>query len=217
MGLPTVGQVGAGNTVSHCAFFTRAYNLIWNNWFRDENLQNSAVVDTGDGPDTVSNYTILRRGKRHDYFTSALPWPQKGASVSLPLGVSAPVYGTGKALGLTDGTTSYGLRGGVTAPAGGIYSDASSYNVNVGTATALSNGSNKAFGVVTSGVSGLFADLSQATAATINQLRQSFQIQKLLERDARGGRQLFFHRICGGRLDARAEKPQRPFNVAPYR
>ena len=85
MGLPTVGQVGAGNTVSHCAFFTRAYNLIWNEWFRDQNLQNSAVVDRGDGPDATpaTNYTLLRRGKRHDYFTSALPWPQKGQSLIL--------------------------------------------------------------------------------------------------------------------------------------
>ena len=93
MGLPTVGQVGAGNTVSHCAFFTRAYNLIWNEWFRDENLQNSVTVDTGDGPDSYTNYSLLRRGKRHDYFTSALPWPQKGSSVTLPLGTEAPIYG----------------------------------------------------------------------------------------------------------------------------
>ena len=71
-GLPTVGQVGAGNTVSHSALFLRAYNLIFNEWFRDENLINSAVVDTGDGPDTIANYTLRRRGKRHDYFTSAL-------------------------------------------------------------------------------------------------------------------------------------------------
>ena len=112
MGLPTVGQVGAGNTVSHCAFFTRAYNLIWNEWFRDENLQNSVVVDKGDGPDAnvATNYALLRRGKRHDYFTSALPWPQKGGtSVTLPLGTSAPVYGTGKALGLYDGTNSFAM------------------------------------------------------------------------------------------------------------
>lgn len=174
MGLPTVGQVGAGNTVSHCAFFTRAYNLIWNDWFRDENLQNSAVVDLGDGPDTSpsTNYTLLRRGKRHDYFTSALPWPQKGQAVSLPLGTSAPIstlgtsgqYATIKAPNI--GTGNYRLN-----------TDAISFNNRL----VVTNDS-------TTGVAApLFADLSQATAATINQLRQSFQIQKLLERDARGG------------------------------
>lgn len=188
MGLPTVGQVGGGNTVSHCAFWTRAYNLIWNEWFRDENLQNSVVVDKGDGPDTVSNYTLLRRGKRHDYFTSALPWPQKGnTAVTLPLGTSAPVYGTGKTVGYTDGTTNYGLTQDGT-PKPQFFSGA--YNAAVG-ATGLATGTTpstgKGIGVVTTGVSGLYADLSTATAATINQLRQSFQIQKLLERDARGG------------------------------
>ena len=71
-GLPTVGQVAVGKTVSHNALFLRAYNLIWNEWFRDENLQNSVTVDNGDGPDSVANYTLLRRGKRHDYFTSCL-------------------------------------------------------------------------------------------------------------------------------------------------
>ena len=71
-GLPTVGQVVAGNTVSHSALPLRGYNLIWNEWFRDQNLQNAATVDLGDGPDTVANYTLRRRGKRHDYFTSAL-------------------------------------------------------------------------------------------------------------------------------------------------
>ena len=91
-GLPTVGMVNAGQSVSTNVLPLRAYNLIWNQWFRDENLQNSASSLFGDGPDSAVQYNLLRRGKRHDYFTSALPWPQKGGtSVTIPLGSSAPV------------------------------------------------------------------------------------------------------------------------------
>jgi len=180
-GLPTVGQIGAGLTVSHSALPTRAYNLIFNDWFRDQNLQNSVTVNTGDGPDTSpsTNYTLLRRGKRHDYFTSALPWPQKGGTaVTLPLGTSAPVISNGNNISLRGGTgglTNLQING--TGVAGS--SIVNSQNTNPGAAFN--------FGASGATTTGLVADLSAATAATINQLRQSFQIQKLLERDARGG------------------------------
>ena len=97
-GLPTVGQVSAGKSVMHSALPFRAYNLIFNEWFRDENLVPSFLVNIYDGPDSSADYAILNRGKRHDYFTSCLPWPQKGDAVSIPLGTPAPIV-TGKQIG----------------------------------------------------------------------------------------------------------------------
>ncbi|WNK13781.1 MAG: major capsid protein [Microvirus sp.] len=170
MGLPTAGQVDAAKTVTHASMWLRAYNLIYNEWFRDENLCTPTVVNKGDGPDTVADYALKRRGKRHDYFTSCLPWPQKGSAVTIPMGTQAPIGVNWDISPVwNDTTTRAPLSGAVTGKAAdGII------QVNGTNATYNPNGS-------------LFADLSQATAATINQLRQSFAIQKLLERDARGG------------------------------
>lgn len=209
-GLPTIGQVGVGNTVSHNALPLRAYNLIYNEWFRDENLQNSLVVDTDDGPDNPADYILRRRGKRPDYFTTALPWPQKGAAVSLPLGTSAPVISDNTQVRLTNGTTQQSM---------------SWANYNMASPGYFPAGPSSIAGSVRFGDNtGLVADLSAATSATINQLRQSFQIQKLLERDARGGtRYTEIIRSHFGVIspDARLQRPEylggghTPVNVSP--
>lgn len=174
-GLPTKGQMGAGSRTTVSALPFRAYNLIWNEWFRDENLQTPVTVsllDTTDGiPSTT--FKLLKRGKRHDYFTSALPWPQKGESIPLPLGTRAPVV----------------LDSNITLPM--IFRQYGDFNTTVTGAVVGRTGTGE---LEVGGLRAdldprgqLYADLSQATAATINQLRQSFQVQKLLERDARGG------------------------------
>lgn len=160
-GLPT-GVAG----YSHSSLPLRAYNLIWNEWFRDQNLQDSVTVSKGDTNDGSGLYTLLRRGKRHDYFTSCLPWPQKGPGVDIPLGTSAPIR--------TDATVGSGLLSII----GG---DGVQRQLATDQPTLVTSGTAGAVG------DQLYADLTQATAATINQLRQAFQVQKLYERDARGG------------------------------
>jgi hypothetical protein len=182
-GLPT--NVNGPLQVNALPF--RAYNLIFNEWFRDENLQESLKVPTGDGPDDLSDYSLVRRGKRHDYFTSCLPWPQKGPGVEISIGgtanlnISSSVFGDG--IPLFNRASNNGSN-----PAGGLASGLSGssnvvFNNSAGGDLYALSWQDPKLSVKVSGT----ADLSSATPISINDLRQAFQIQKLYERDARGG------------------------------
>lgn len=197
-GIPT-GVPG----LAHSALWHRAYNLIWNEWFRDQNLQDSVVVDKDDGPDDPGDYVLLKRGKRHDYFTSALPWPQKGPAVDLPLGTRAPIA-TDAAIG-----SDIGVYSSVVGADRQLYVPSAAVSLRTNAPTPGN---------------ALYADLSDATAATINQLREAFQIQRLYERDARGGTR--YTEILKAHFgvtspDARLQRPEylgggsSPVNVNP--
>ena len=178
LGIPTAGQITGSDTITFSSYWHRAYNKIWNDHFRDENLQNSVVFDVDDGPDTYTDYVLLKRGARHDYFSSCLPWPQKGTAVSIPLGTQAPVIGIGmtdRAYGGTNATV-YETGAGATTRNYAFYTNPATNNAFTLEGTAATGGNPK-----------VYADLSSATASTINALRLAFQTQKLLERDARGG------------------------------
>lgn len=166
-GLPT--KLSSGYDIGN--LFGRSYNLIWNTWFRDQNLQDSVVVDKDDGPDTMGDYVLLRRGKRHDYFTSALPWLQKGDAVQLALGDTAPIIPDATGYPTWD----YSNQTNKILSSVASSNDVQTETAPSGTATIEWN------------TPGLEADLANATASTVNELRQAIQVQRLLERDARSG------------------------------
>lgn len=209
MGMPYLTQV-APIQVSALPF--RAYRIIWNEHYRDENLVDPVQVEIGDTDDSgVGNRDVLQRGKRFDYFTSCLPWRQKGSPVVIPIGDQAPVVGIGPTQGAvpTPGPTSIletdkNDPGGIGTP----YTDAWRIDPNNPVALDLigiaSDGSTPPYPAI-------YADLASATSVTISDLRTAFQIQKLLERDARGGTryiELVLSHFGVRSDDARLQRPE---------
>lgn len=192
MGLPTKVP---GISVS--ALPGRAYGLIYNEWFRNQNVTQPTLVEVTDATTTGKNdgsttndsaITLakpLKAAKVFDYYTGALPEPQKGEPIAIPLGGLAPVKGytdSGEVSDSTIATVMYRATAGVVNPT--LRNDIQS-GIIPNQEFAKINGQNEDRGGSES--MWLATDLSTVTAATINQLRQAFQIQKLLEKDARGG------------------------------
>lgn len=195
--------------LTHSSLFHRSYNAIINSWFRDQNLQNSLPLDLGDGPDTYTNYKLVKRGKRHDYITSCLPWPQKGTAPTLTFAGFANVV-TNTLAPTVNGSTLSNVKLRVTTAA----------QNPVKTASAPAAEADLTWGNET----GMRTDLSTAQGQTINQIREAFQIQRLMERDARGGSR--YHEIVSAHfgvtsLDMRATRPEylggtsTPVNIHP--
>lgn len=179
------------NTVSNLSGISalpfRAVYLIWNEWFRDENLQKSVKIQKGDenevldssrsseqpswvfssGTTIASGYACPPRGKRHDYFTSALPWTQKGPGVDISLTGNAPIMAT------TD-TDPNPHSPGIYVARDGASSTRFAAVIWDGGPSSVGSGS-------------IYADLSDVSSVTINGLRTAFQMQKFYERLARGG------------------------------
>ena len=188
------------------ALWHRAYTLVWNDWFRDENLQAPKTISTASGADSTT-YELLNRGKKHDYFTSALPWPQKGADVTIPLGTTAPVIPNGETVS---------IKGNGSGLVGRLYFDPTQDIItdsNLGSQQTMSWSE-----------TGMAADLTTATSATINQLRLAFATQKFLEIQARGGSryiEVIKNHFNVTSPDARLQRPEylgggsSPVNISP--
>lgn len=204
---------------SHSILPLRAYALVYNEWFRSDYLQDPIGIEFGDyNEDSVNNYddkyVLMRRGKRFDYYTSCLPFPQAGPGVEVSLTGNAPVYGDGSSMvfnysggraGVICDTTSGGnapLKLNALAPGRSVGTSVPSSGVSINA---------QVVGLATDGNTGVYADLSDLTAITINTLREAFAMQQFLERLAIGGNrytEIVYSMFGVKSPDARLQRPE---------
>lgn len=211
MGFPTKVE----NIVVNSLKF-RAYALIYQEWFRDQNLQNGTMINLDDATQTGSNGNDIEKdlqlggmcakaGKFHDYFTSCLPSPQKGPDVRIPIGESAPVYGEGGR------TNMVGIQGNNIFPTD-LYVSTTNQNQVRATNNNFTEGTSPGLALAPKGeVSNVYADLSEATSALISSVRQAFAVQQLYEAFARGGtryREIVKNTFGVSSSDARMQIPE---------
>lgn len=173
--------------------FFRMYQLIYNEYYRDQNVTPEVKFSRGDvvpSSDFINLLTLRKRAWEKDYFTSSLPWAQRGAQVSLPLGGEAPVR-------MLKGSTPVGGLGSTTSSDG---------SANLGTMFLTNTGT-----IPSSAQVSASADLSSATATSINELRRAIRLQEWLEKSARGGsryiEQIYSHFHVKS-SDARLQRPE---------
>lgn len=200
LGVPP--SVAAGASISALPF--RAYGLIWNEWYRDQDLQTALTVSTASGADATTNVTLQNCAWEKDYFTSSRPWEQKGATVNIPLTGNAPITGLGikSSAGAAANTTRWETNQGATINNPAWDSTVAGHGIVLKAQSAAVPGA--------ANTPQVFADLSAVSGVSVNSLRQSLAIQRYQEARARyGSRFTEYLAYLGVRSsDARIQKPE---------
>lgn len=194
LGVPT-----GVNNIEVSALPFRGYAMIWNEWYRDQDLQTKLTIDKTSGADTTTNTTLQNIAWEKDYFTSSRPWEQKGAGITIPLGTEAPVTGIG---GQNNTYTNTNLAV--------VESDGSTPTYPFASATASNTFAIKKVLDGSDYIPQVFADLTDASAITVTALREAMALQRYEEARARfGSRYVEYLRYLGVRSsDARLQRPE---------